>query len=36
MVSWIVAAHRLGGAVAAIGAGEVRSLTSSCTCSSIG
>ncbi len=29
MVSWIVAAHQLGGAVAAIGAGEVRSITSS-------
>ena len=29
MVSWIVAAHQLGGAVAAIGAGEVRSLTGS-------
>ncbi|HEY6434046.1 MAG TPA: MFS transporter [Acetobacteraceae bacterium] len=29
MVSWIVAAHQLGGAVAAIGAGEVRTLTGS-------
>jgi predicted MFS family arabinose efflux permease len=29
MVSWIVAAHQLGGAVAAIGAGEVRSMTGS-------
>ncbi len=29
MVSWIVAAHQLGGAVAAIGAGEVRSITGS-------
>ena len=28
-VSWIVAAHQLGGAVAAIGAGEVRSVTGS-------
>jgi len=29
MVSWIVAAHQLGGAAAAIGAGEVRSITGS-------
>jgi len=29
IVSWIVAAHQFGGAVAAIGAGEVRSITGS-------
>ncbi len=29
IVSWIVAAHQVGGALAAIGAGEVRSLTGS-------
>ncbi len=36
MVSWIVAAHQLGGAVAAIGAGEVRSLSGSYTLAFVG
>ena len=36
MVSWIVAAHQLGGAVAAIGAGEVRSISGTYTLAFLG
>ncbi|HSU06690.1 MAG TPA: MFS transporter [Acetobacteraceae bacterium] len=36
MVSWIVAAHQLGGAIAAIGAGEVRSISGTYTLAFIG
>jgi MFS family permease len=36
MVSWIVAAHQLGGAIAAVGAGTVRSLSGSYTLAFVG